>query len=631
MCGIVGQLNFDGTPVDAQQVKAMCDAIVHRGPDDEGQFASGAVGLGMRRLSIIDLSGGHQPMQTDDGDVTIVFNGEIYNHLDIRRDLEAKGHRFRTSSDTESILHAYREYGVDCLSHLNGMFAIAIWDRPRRRLLLARDRLGIKPLYLYQCPRGLLFASEIKALFRVPGVPRDLDQQAMAYFLRYGYVAAPATLLSSVRKLPPAHYLLSEPSGVSIRRYWTLDYAEEAGDEREHGERVYASLKCAVSRQLIADVPLGAFLSGGLDSSSIVSLMSAVTNGRVSTYSIGFSGPDAFHSELSDAASVAKIYSTDHHEIVVQPDAATLIERLVHHLDEPLADSSFVVTYLVSQLAVQTVKVILSGVGGDELFGGYRRYLGPRLAPWYSTVPRRLRLALEGVVACAPVDRGSRLGNYARLARAFLTTQALPPFEQYDGAVRLMDEDTLNRLSPPLRGVTSDLDEARRRAFTSLGETDPVNRMMRLDLETSLSESLLLLTDKMTMAASIEGRVPFLDHELVELSARVPGKLKIKGTKLRHIQKVAMAGHVPDSVMRKKKRGFGFPMGAWLRRDLREMAGDAFSPVRLRRQGLFDAEVVQEIFDAHLTQRADYSDALLALLTFSVWSESLTTGQLSPS
>jgi asparagine synthase (glutamine-hydrolysing) len=621
MCGIVGKFDFNGAPVDGACIRAMCDTIAHRGPDDEGQFTSGPIGLGMRRLSIIDLSGGHQPMQTADADITIVFNGEIYNHRDLRRTLEAKGHTFRTSSDTEAILHSYREFGVDCLQHLNGMFAIAIWDRPRQRLLLARDRLGIKPLYLVRHGEQLAFASEIKALLVDPDVPRDIDPAAVAYFLRYGYVAAPATTLRAVRKLPAAHYLLADASGVGIHRYWNLKYDEGEGDERVHAENVLSSLQEAVTRQLISDVPLGAFLSGGLDSSSIVSLMAGATGGQVNTYSIGFSGHDTFHSELADASKVAREYKTNHHEIVVQPDAADLLPRLVGHLDEPLADSSFVVTYLVSKLAVQTVKVILSGVGGDELFGGYRRYLGPRLSPWYQAVPGPVRHAVQAIANRLPVDRGSRLKNYVRLGRSFLLSQGLPPFEQYDASVRLMDNATLGGLAPGLVNTWSDLDESRRSVFETLQQTDPVNRLMRLDLETSLAESLLLLTDKMTMAASIEGRVPFLDHELVETAARVPGRMKVKGMELRHIQKAAMKGHVPDHVLRKRKRGFGFPIGAWFRRDLRELLEDTFAASRVRQQGIFEPAAIRSLIDAHHDHREDYSDALLALLTFSLWSD----------
>jgi asparagine synthase (glutamine-hydrolysing) len=599
----------------------MCDAIVHRGPDDQGQFVAGPVGIGMRRLSIIDIGGGHQPMQNEDGSLTVVFNGEIYNYRELRADLEVRGYRFRTASDTESILHAYAEHGPDCLSLLNGMFALALWDAKQQRLFVARDRLGIKPLYIAETPAGLRFASEMKALLTNRDLSRDLDRDALTYFLKYGYVSPPATLLRSVRKLRPGHYLLADRNGTQTRSYWSLQYQEGAGSEPEHAEALYDALRKAVRRQLVADVPLGAFLSGGLDSSSIVHLMSEITGAQVNTYSIGFGGADAFHSELADARRMADRSRTNHHEILVQPDVAGLIPKLVYHLDEPLADSSFVVTYLVSTLAAQTVKVILSGVGGDELFGGYRRYLGPRLSPYYQRVPGPLRQGLKAASAMLPVDRGSYVRNLFRLGRAFVQSQELPPFSQYDQAVRLISDPLLRRISPVAVSGETSLDEARRGWFDGVETRDDVTRMMHLDLNTSLVESLLMLTDKMTMATSIEARVPFLDHEVVELAARIPSRFKIHGTQLRHVQKAAMRGHLPDDVLTKRKRGFGFTIGAWFRRELREMTRDLLLPARIARRGVFDSQVVGELIDAHEHQREDYSDALLALLTFELWHE----------
>ena len=617
MCGIVGQFNLDGAPVSERRLDAMCEAIVHRGPDDQGLHVAGAVGLGMRRLSIIDLAGGHQPMHGPDGSF-IVFNGEIYNYRELRAKLEGRGYRFQTASDTESILHAYREYGESCLEHLNGMFAVAIWDGPRHRLFVARDRLGIKPLYLRITPSTISLASEIKALL-VDGSPRSMDEDACAYYLRYGYVAAPGTLFRGISKLPPGHLLTATRDQVRIAPYWTLRY--EPGEESEEAcsRQLLETFDRCVHRQLVADVPLGSFLSGGLDSSSIVSSMTKVTGTAVSTYSIGFADRDVFYSELDDARTAARHYRTLHREIVVQPDAADLIPRLVRHLDEPLADSSFVVTYLVSKLAAESVKVILSGVGGDELFGGYRRYLGPQLSRWYRLLPHAAQRQLRRIASTLPVDRGSRFRNYARLGRAYLMAADLPAFEQYDAAVRVLAEDSLGRVAPPLNGRRSGLDAARRDLFERLGGQPPETRMMHLDLSTSLPESLLLLTDKMTMAASIEGRVPFLDHELVELAARIPAHMKIKGRRLRHIQKTAMRTRVPSTVLTKRKRGFGFPIGAWFRHELRELTGDLLSPTRLGRAGLLDADAVAQLVREHREQRHDHSDALLALVTFELW------------
>ncbi|MBI1923523.1 asparagine synthase (glutamine-hydrolyzing) [Candidatus Poribacteria bacterium] len=621
MCGIVGVYFFDPEQaVHPHQIQQMCDTIVHRGPDDEGQYVDGPIGLGMRRLSIIDLAGGHQPIYNEDGTLVIVYNGEIYNHRELRRALQAKGHRFQTVSDTECILHAYEEYGTDCLQYLNGMFAIAIWDVRQQQLFLARDRIGIKPLYFYQDTSHLRFASEIKALLKDSTVPRELDEESFSYFFRYGYVAPPGTLFRGIRKVRPGHYLLANRQGVTFHRYWSIAYREEAThSDGEYAEALYETFKQSVQRQLISDVPLGAFLSGGMDSTSIVHLMREVTGTTVSTYSIGFKGEDAFHNELSDAKVNAKLYETHHHEIIVEPDVTSLIPKLVYHLDEPLADSSFVVTYLVSQLARESVTVILSGVGGDELFGGYRRYLGPRLGRYYDWIPRPIQKGIASVAAHLPVDRGSSIKNSFRLARSFITTHELPLYEHYDHLVQLMSPSTWSQLCPVITSMESPLLELRREYFQIPNAQDPVTRMLCMDLHTSLVESLLLLTDKMSMATSLEARVPFLDNEMVELAARIPPSLKVRGTQLRHIQKRSMRGRLPSQVLKKRKRGFGCPIGTWFRKDLAPLLNDLISPTNVKKRGLFDAVKVEEIIIAHAEYRQDYTDLLLALLTFELW------------
>ena len=600
----------------------MCETIVHRGPDDEGVWACGPVGLGMRRLSIIDLAHGHQPMRTADGRFTLVFNGEIYNYREVRRTLAGRGYVFTTSSDTECILHGYAADGPACLQYLNGMFAIAIWDAQARELFLARDRVGIKPLYLCETGESLAFASEIKALLADARTPRALDYDAFKYFLRYGYVNAPATLIAGIRQLPPAHYLRASERGVSMHKYWSLrDVVPDDASDAERRERVYALTKQAVERQLVSDVPLGAFLSGGLDSSSMVHLMSEVTGTSSRTYSIGFAGVDAFHNELEDARFVSDRYGTFHHEIIVRPDVASLLPSLVDHLDQPLADSSFVVTYLVSALARQSVKVIISGVGGDEIFAGYRRYLGPSLDHYYHLVPQPLRRGAAAMAARLPVDRGSAAKNYFRLAKSYLTAEGLPAYERYDAAVQLMSRAESRALSPALERAESSLSVARRDYFDQVAATDPLGQMLRLDFHTSLPDSLLQLTDKMSMAASLEARVPLLDHELVEAVAAMPSSAKIRHGRLRAIQKDSMRGKLPDQVLRKKKRGFGCPTGAWFRTDLRALLRDTLSSETLRRQGLFDPRAVQHTIDEHEQFREDRTDLLLALLTFQLWRE----------
>ncbi len=626
MCGVAGILSRCGERIDPHAVERMCDALVHRGPDDVGVAVCGPVTLGLRRLSIIDIAGGHQPMTTTDGSLVVAFNGEIYDYRELRRELEAFGHVFRTNSDTECVLHGYRQWGDSFVEHLNGMFGIALWDQDRQRLLLARDRLGVKPLYVRVGERKVHFASEIKALLVDPATPRRLDRAALSYFLRYGYVAAPRTLLEGIHKLPPGHMLVVDRTQVTCRPFWRADFVDSPARETDLIERVREQVTAAVVRQLVADVPVGAFLSGGLDSSSIVGIVSAAAKGPIRTYSVGFAGADAPHDERADASAVAAWCGAPHEHTVVTSGSGALIEQLVGLLDEPLGDSSFVPTYLVSKLAAGSVKVVLSGVGGDEIFGGYRRYLGPSLAPLVQSLPAPIRSGLRSVMGRLPVDRESFVNNYARLGMGLLRTDNLDPFHQYDHAVRLMDEGTITRLLREPAGV-SDLDEARRQAWHRPGASSDLHRMMRLDLETSLPESLLLLTDRMTMATSIEGRVPLLDHQLVEAVTQMPADVKIKGTRLRHIQKQAMRGLVPNHVLRKRKMGFGLPIGSWFRGDLRELIRDVLAPGCVARQGLFDPAVVDELLTCHLTKRADYSDALLGLLTFSIWSGQVRLSQ----
>ena len=621
MCGIAGRFDREPLTHDPAALRRMCDALKHRGPDDCGVFADDGIAMGIRRLSVIDVENGHQPISTDDGRFTIVFNGEIYNYRELRTCLEASGHRFRTDSDTECLLHAFAAFGPDCLSRLNGMFAVAIWDNRTRQLFLARDRVGIKPLYLYDDGRSVWFASEIKALLAATAVPRDFDHEAFAYYLRYGYVAAPATLFRRIRKLPAAHYMTFRRDAAVTRQYWDLSYRPDAPPTEQLIDKVYSLLQQSVRRELVSDVPLGAFLSGGLDSSSIVQLMSEAIDRPVNTYSIGFAGADGFYNELPDAAQIAARFRTAHHEIVIQPDVAELMPRLARHLDQPLADSSFLVTYVLSRAARESVTVALSGVGGDEVFGGYRRYLGTRLSEYYAMVPGSAQRAVTWAATQLPVDRNSTWRNVARLGRAFLTAGHLAPFDQYDQFVRVVSEARLQALLCHPAAPESDALAERRALFAAPEDADPVAGMLHLDFKTSLPESLLALTDSMSMAASLEARVPLLDHELVELLASVPASRKVKGLRLRDVQRRSMLPYLPRSVFTKRKWGFGCPTGRWFRDELRELLRDTLAPDRLRRVGLLNADTVQEIIREHESYREDNSDILLSLLTFELWRE----------
>ena len=618
MCGIVGIYYFDPSrTVQAEEVKAMADRIVHRGPDDEGFFLRRNVGLGMRRLSIIDLAGGHQPIFTPDGGKVIVFNGEVYNFLDYRPELERRGHRFSTRTDTEVVLHLYDEYGLDFLEHANGMFGLAIWDEPAGRLVIARDRIGIKPLYYYRDAEKLVFASEIKAILALPSVRAELEPDSLGVYLKYGFTPAPYTLFRGISKLPPGHRMRVEGTTVHIEPYWRLSYLPKAtASEPELREELFELLKDAVRYQLVSDVPLGAFLSSGIDSSGIVHLMKDLGVDRINTYTIGFGKGFAAYNEMAAAHRFAEDYGTSHHEILVEPDVADLFPRLIAMLDEPVADSSFLVTYLVSRLARETVKVILSGVGGDELFGGYRRYLNVQLGRYARGIPAWIRQQVLGrLLRALPADRNSALFNYVRLARAYVTTADLPLDRQYAAYTSVVSDEVRR----DLLGRDSAVEDFHQRYFDECDSPEPLDRLMYFDVKTSLPEQLLMLTDKMAMAVSLEGRVPYLDHRVVEFAARLPATLKLKGLRLRHLQKEVFRDRFPPYVFEQKKRGFGAPIGTWIRNELKELTFDLLSEPRLREQGLFHYPTVQRMLDAHFRMREDHTDALLALIAFQIW------------
>ncbi len=623
MCGIAGIMaNNREMAVDMQPIISMCNAIAHRGPDDEGFFHEGNLGMGMRRLSIIDLSTGKQPIFNEDERLVIVFNGEIYNYLELRAKLENKGHRFRTHSDTEVILHAYEEFGAGCVDRLNGMFAFAIWDRLTKNLFLARDRIGIKPLYYFHNQQWLIFGSEIKTILEHRDVPREIDPDALSYYLQFGHVIAPKTLFKHIKKLPPGTVLHAGPSGIKLHRYWRCQKQEYTSHSlQEYAEQFLDLFQTSVNRRMIADVPLGAFLSGGLDSSSIVAMMSEVSTNPIETHTIGFTGRDKYHDETPLAKYVSQLFNTKHNEIIVSPDIAGLMTKLVWYMDEPIADSSYLVTYMVSKLASKSVKVILSGVGGDEIFGGYRRYLGVTYDRYFDLLPPSfIRWSSRRVSDLLPADRNSFLMNRFRLAKSYLRSLSLPALERYDTYVSLLSEDVRLEISTYANGSEKgDLHAVRREYFEEGKEFDSLNRILYLDICTSLVDRLLLLTDKMTMACGLEARVPFLDHELVEWALSVPAQYKLKGSKLRYIQKYAMQQYLPPKVIQKRKKGFGCPVGSWFRNELKNFSRDILSPSRLKNQGLFNHAVVERILNLHANKEEDYGDLLFGLLTFQLW------------
>ncbi len=620
MCGIHGILNFDAQPVAPELLSAMGDVTRHRGPDDEGMHIDGACGIAMRRLSIIDLAGGHQPLSNAEQTLWLVCNGEIYNYRELRAELQARGYRFKTDSDSEVLLHLYDAEGDAFVQRLNGMFDFALWDARRQRLLIGRDRLGVKPLYVMQDAQRLAFASEAKALLALPGVRAELDPAVVAGYLHLGYVAAPGCIFKGMRKLPPATLLSIEAGQVCEWRYWRLPAHIEPGvSEREWIARVRAQMEASVQMQMVSDVPIGAFLSGGVDSSAVVGLMAKHSQQPIRTYAIGFEGgaAEALYNELPHARRVAELFGTQHREIVVKPDVVSLLPRLLWHMDEPLADTAFITTFLVSEFARQDVKVILSGVGGDELFGGYRRYLGSHYAERLRTLPQWLRRGAAFAAERLPADRHSGVLNTLRLAKGFLASADLSDDERYRSYLQVLNRQTVASLM--LQPVASAADPLTL-AFAGAGSQDALNRMFAVDAETQLPDDLLLLTDKMSMAVSLECRVPLLDHELVQLAAAMPASIKVRGGRLKHVMKESLADLLPRDILDRKKRGFGTPMGAWLKGELAPMLQRLLAPEVVRARGLFHPPVIERLMADHRSARIDGTDALLALMNLEIWS-----------
>ena len=619
MCGIAGFVESSRTtspfrPDDSRAlVHRMCDVIRHRGPDDEGVWVDDGVALGMRRLSIIDLSTGHQPIHNEDRTVWIVFNGEIYNFRELRLELEGAGHRFYTSTDTEVIVHAYEQWGKGAISRLRGMFGLAIWDTRSRTLLVARDRVGIKPLYYATTQGRLYFGSELKSLLEAPDLPRDLDAAALDHYLSFLYTPRDGSIFKSVRKLPPGHLMTWAGGRLEIEQYWQMPATETfAGSEEEAVHQLRAVLSDAVRSHMISDVPLGAFLSGGVDSSLVVGLMSELSSARVKTFSIGFDEP-AFD-ELEHARRVADHFGTDHHEFVVQPDGVSILDRLIAHFDEPFADSSAIPTWYVSEMARRHVTVVLSGDGGDELFGGYDRYLPhPRVAAFDRFSPRALRR-----LAAFAADR---LPHGAR-GKNFLRHVGRNEQGRYLDAIRFFGADEKPALlTPELRRAIDGPDAETRMArhFARLAPLPWPSQMMRFDAETYLPEDILTKVDRMSMAHSIESRVPLLDNDVIAFAASLPAAMKIKNGRRKHVLKEVAATLLPRDIIDRKKQGFGVPLGAWFRGHLRELFADTLlSPTAMQR-GYFQPAFVNRIVTEHLKGTRDHTLRLWQLLVFERW------------
>ena len=619
MCGICGICNIYSRGRAERALAAdMCSTMRHRGPDDDGAFASGPCALAMARLSIIDLEGGHQPMPNEDRSAWIVYNGETYNAPDLREQLQHQ-HCFATRSDTEVLLHAYEQWGDDMLARLRGMFAFAIWDRPRRSLLLARDRLGIKPLYYAIAGDWLVFGSEIKALLQVPWLERSIDPEALHAYLTFNYIPAPMTIFRGVKKLPPGHLLRCGNGEVRVSRYWDLDCAPRpVADEHECASELRQRLDDAVRAHLLSDVPVGVLLSGGIDSSAVTAL-AARSAGRVKTFSVGFE--EKSFNELEAARLVARTYGTDHHEEILKPDAATLVERLVDCFDEPFADSSALPTFLVSQMAAREVKVVLSGDGGDEIFGGYMTYTADALAEIYQRIPRPLRRrVIEPLVARMPVSDEKNSLDY--LAKRFVAGAHLPPLERHHSWRVIFTEADKQRLYAPDWRAAAGLEDPLailERYYESLDGLHFITKLQYVDTKTYLPDDILTKVDRMSMAHSLETRPPLLDHHVVDYAASLPAHMKVRGLKRKIVLRRAVRDLLPEPLLRRRKHGFSIPLAAWLRRDLCPLLLDVLSPQAVRRTGIFDPAEVRHLISEHLAGRRDLSRNLWGLLIFMVW------------
>jgi asparagine synthase (glutamine-hydrolysing) len=610
MCGICGIASAHG-PADVDRLAAMSETLVHRGPDSFGEHVDGPVALAARRLSIIDLETGDQPIGNEDGSVHVVQNGEIYNYRELRRELERSGHRFRTHGDTEVLLHLYEEHGDAFASRLRGMFAIAIWDARRRRVVLARDRFGIKPLYYRHVDGELAFASELRAL------PRgEIDHDAVAAFLAFNAIPAPLTIFRDTRKLEPGHILVWYDDGhVRVERFARpapVDAADvRTDDDAELVEELRARMRDSVRAHLVSDVPVGVLLSGGVDSALLAALAAEETAEPVRTFSIGFE--ERSFNELADARRVAERYGTQHRELVLRPDAALLLPALADAFDEPFADSSALPTYLVSQLAAGDVKVALSGEGGDELFGGYYTYVADLLAARVGGLARLARTLVD----LLPSSDAKASFDYK--AKRFVRAAHLPPLERHHGWKEIFSADARAELTGRMNGFDP-VDVLRRRYAETTG-ADELARLQDVDLGTYLVDDLLVKTDRASMAHSLEARVPYLDTAVTNLALALPTRLKVRGLDKKVLLRKAAEPLLPREIVHGKKRGFSIPAAAWLRGDLEPFARETLSPDTMRRQGFFDSAVVTRILDEHVSGREDLSRQLWGLLAFTLWHE----------
>ena len=629
MCGICGYIQPTSLgPIDSSHISTMCQTLIHRGPDDEGTYCSNSIAMGTRRLSIIDVEGGHQPLGNEDDSIWVAHNGEIYNFPQIRKELIQKGHRFRTQTDTETIVHSYEEWAEEFIPHFHGMFAFALFDGRAKQLFLVRDRIGIKPLYYTLLENStLVFGSELKALIAHPEVRGEVEPRALDLFLTLEYIPAPYSIFKNIHKLPPGCFLRYKEGKIHIQTYWSLEASGletknlKMPDLRPVMDECYELLKESVKERMISDVPLGAFLSGGIDSSSIVGLMRDLGVSPLRTFSIGFE--DSTYNELEQARRIARKFDTEHEEMILRPKALDLTEKLIFHLDEPFGDFSIFPTYLVSRMAREHVKVTLSGDGGDELFGGYEHYQAQKLSnvAFLDVFPR----ASKPFVNLFPPS-SKKKGLWNKIQRFCQGYENEPQMRHMRWMMFLSTSAKHSLYTPALQeslgGIRSlfELDPLHS-LLNNLPSEDSLNNELFLDLKTYLADDILVKVDRMSMATSLETRVPFLDHRIVEFIFRIPSKYKLKGMTTKWILKKTMERLLPHENIYRSKEGFSIPIKHWLKTDLKDLMLDYLKEERINEEGLFQFPAIRKMIDQHLSQRRNFSHQLWALLVFEIWKD----------
>ena len=623
MCGICGIIGKNGSTVDTDDIRKMCNSIYHRGPDDEGIFVYQNIGLGMRRLKIIDLETGNQPIYNEDKSLCIIFNGEIYNYRELKTDLQSIGHKFYTKSDTEVILHLYEEYGSHAPEYLNGMFCFAIWDSHKRQVFIARDRIGIKQLYYSENQNGIIFGSEIKAILCNKSVNRKMNSDAVNDYFSFLYVPSPNTIYSGIKKLPPACYMLIKDSKIQIKKYWKLNYNESgyiSGKEAIDG--TIQVLTKSIESRMISDVSLGAYLSGGIDSSIIVALMSELTNFPVETFSIKWGENTSSFDETHYARMVSEQYDTNHHEFLVKPDIEEVTDSIVGCFDEPFADSSAIPNYYLAKETKKIVTVALSGLGGDEMAAGYERYLGMKIAKHYNLVPKIFRKEIiKKLVNKIPDSKdGSHINH--RLKR-FVNTSELPFIERYFNIITTIDENEKRDLFTKdfLNTITTKCEAIRyfERYDQECDLKNNLNRILYLDLNTYLVDDLLTLTDRTSMAHSLEVRVPFLDHNLVEYFAQIDPSLKIMLFSKKYILKKIAERYLPKNLIYRKKMGFSVPLVLWFRGELKNYVKHVLNKKSIEKTNIINYKIIDKILQEHFSGKANFDEKIWSMIIFMLW------------